>query len=116
MALVVRAFPVLPGREAEFRSFAAAMTNERAAEAAAFYKGLGVRQESWHLQRTAHGDWVIGVTDVDAPARRAPQYAAAQEAFHRWFKDQVLHLTGIDPDTQPLGPPTEELFSWPSSR
>jgi hypothetical protein len=114
MSLVVRAFPVLPGREAGLRSFAAALASDRAAEAAAFYGGLGVRHESWHLQQTDHGPWLIGVTDVDVPAKRAPEYAAAQEGFHRWFKDQVLYFTGIDPDTQPLGPPTEEIFSWPA--
>ena len=114
MALVVRAFPVLPGKEAGLRAFAGALAKERAAEAAVFYAGLGVRHESWHLQKHEHGTWVIGVTDVDAPAQRAPQYAAAQEKFHRWFKDQVLQFTGIDPDTQPLGPPTEEVFSWPA--
>ncbi|MGH9443710.1 MAG: hypothetical protein ACRD16_15715 [Thermoanaerobaculia bacterium] len=112
MPLVVRAFPVLPNREAGLKSFAASLAGERGAEATAFYRGLGVRHESWHVQRTEHGTWVIGVTDVDDPGRRAPQYAAAQADFHRWFKDQVLDLTGIDPDTQPLGPPTEVIFSW----
>jgi len=24
----------------------------------------------------------------------------------------VLHLTGIDPNTEPLGPPTTQVFAW----
>jgi hypothetical protein len=32
--------------------------------------------------------------------------------FDSWFKEQVLHLTGINPAEQPLGPPTTQVFAW----
>ena len=38
------------------------------------------------------------------------EYAASEAPFDRWFKNQVRTLTGIDPDTTPLGPPTECIF------
>jgi hypothetical protein len=46
------------------------------------------------------------------PSEAAQRYADATEAFHVWFKSQILSLTGVDPNITPLGPPTKELFSW----
>ncbi len=62
MQLLVRAFPVLPGKEGQMREFAATVRTTRAAESADFYRRMGVARESWHLQDTPHGTWVIGVT------------------------------------------------------
>ena len=112
MPLVVRAFPVLEGKESVVRAFAKSLATDRAAAAARFYTRLGVTHESWHLQETPHGLWVIAVTDVDAPTERAEQYSASRGEFDEWFKAQVLALSGIDPTTQPLGPPTEQIFAW----
>lgn len=108
--LVVRAFPVLPGKEQEIRKLAAEMAGPRRQDAEEFYKSFGVHRESWHFQETPHGPIVIGVTEVDDAEKKAPQYAQSQRAFDRWFKDQVRNLTGVDPDTQPLGPPSEVIF------
>jgi hypothetical protein len=112
MELLVRAFPVLAGKEPELRSFARALQTTRAAEAADFYERFGVARESWHLQETPHGPWVIGVTQIpERPIEAAAEeYAGSQDPFDRWFKDQVKLVTGIDPDETPLGPPTESIF------
>ena len=56
--------------------------------------------------------WRRGVTMADDPDEAAPRFAGASEAFHSWFKDQILELSGVDPSRQPLGPPTKEVFSW----
>jgi uncharacterized damage-inducible protein DinB len=111
MSYVVRAFPVLEGQEGRVRELARAMAGERSAEAARFYAAFGVRHESWHLQQTPNGLWVIAVSDIDQPDQRAVEYAASTEEFAGWFKQQVLALSGIDPETRPLGPPTETLLS-----
>jgi uncharacterized damage-inducible protein DinB len=111
MSYVVRAFPVLEGQEERVRELARAMAGERSAEASRFYAAFGVRHESWHLQQTPNGPWVIAVSDIDQPDQRAVEYAASTEEFAGWFKQQVLALSGIDPETQPLGPPTETLLS-----
>ena len=114
MPLVVRAFPVLPGKEEQLREMAAAMAGDRRAEAAEFYRSFGVTRESWHLQHTDHGAWVIGVTDVpDDLEAKAQAYATSERPFDRWFKNQVLAISGIDPDVEPLGPPTQTLFEFP---
>ena len=115
MSLVVRAFPVLAGKENVVRAFAKSLATDRAAEVAHFYTCFGVKSESWHLQETPSGLWVIAVTDVDAPTKRAEQYSSSHAEFDEWFKAQVLALSGIDPSTQPLGPPTERIFAWPTA-
>ena len=112
MPFVVRAFPVLAGREESVRQLARSMSTERAAQTTEFYARHGVSHESWHVQETPAGMWVIAVSDIDAPADRARNYSASQQEFDAWFKSQVLHMTGIDPQTQPLGPATEEIFAW----
>ena len=52
---------------------------------------------------------------IDNPAETAPRYASASEEFHAWFKSQVLHLSGVDPNVTPLGPPTTQVFAWSDS-
>lgn len=111
MPLIVRTFPVLPGKEEDIRKLAAELAGPRREEAREFYKSFGVVRESWHYQETPHGPLVIGVTEIaDDPVAKAQEYAESNRPFDRWFKDQVRNLTGIDPDVQPLGPPSEVIF------
>ena len=111
MPQVVRAFP-LRGSIADLNAFARALAGPRSGDAARFYRHYGVERESWHLQHTDHGPWVIAVTELADPVEAAPRYAQAIEAFHLWFKSQVESLTGIDPNIAPLGPATRTVFSW----
>jgi len=106
---------VLPGKEGVVRAFAKSLTTDRAADVAQFYALFGVKYESWHLQETPSGLWVIAVTEIDVPTKRAEQYSSSHAEFDEWFKSQVFELSGIDPITQPLGPPTEEIFAWPNA-
>jgi hypothetical protein len=110
--LLVRAFPLLAGKEAELRQFAEAVSTTRAGEVADFHRRMGIARESWHMQQTPFGTWVIGVTEMSQrPLQAAAQeYAASQHGFDRWFKEQVKTISGIDPETTPLGPPTECIF------
>ena len=117
MATVVRAFPVLPGKEEAVREFARTIGGPRQKDTTEFYRRVGVCQESWHMQDTPQGPWVIVVTDCTRPPDQvARDYAASQHPFDRWFKDQVHELSGIHPDKTPLGPPTEPLYSWTADK
>jgi hypothetical protein len=113
--MVVRALP-LRSTVAGLHAFAAALTGARAADADRFYRHYGVEHESWHVQETDNGPWVIAVTTLADPDEAAPRYADATEEFHVWFKKQVLSLTGVDPNKKPLGPPTTEVFSWSAQK
>ena len=111
MPVLVRAFPIRKP-VADLHAFATALANERHEDATAFYRQLGVSHESWHLQQTPSGPWVLGVTVVDNPTAAGPRYAASSAEFDRWFKDQVKYLSGVDPEREPLGPPTTQVFAW----
>jgi hypothetical protein len=112
---IVRAFPILPGRENDAREVARQMTADRASEAAAFFQQMGVAHESWHEQETPAGRWLIVVTEMadEAVEPSAARYVASGEAFETWFKAAVQRITGVDPATAPLGPPTRCVMSWP---
>lgn len=112
MSYVVRAFPLLPGKEDTFRRFAQELRVTKARETRDFFARYGVRHESWHLQTTPNGQWVIVVTDISQrPVDEvASDYASSAADFDVWFKSQVKEISGIDPDEQPLGPPTECAF------
>ena len=113
MHLVVRAFPVLPSKERDVEAFARELAGPRGADAHEFYRGLGVRRETWHFQPGPFGSQVIVVTEIEDVVPAAAAFAEAQEPFHRWFKEQVLRISSIDPNTDPLGPPSTQLFAWP---
>jgi hypothetical protein len=112
MPLIVRAFPVLSGMKEEVQELARQLTGRRAADAGEFYRSYDIAHESWHLQQSAGGWQVIVVTEVGDLDPAASAYAASQRPFDRWFKDEVKRLTGVSPDQDPLGPPTEEIFHW----
>lgn len=104
MALVVRAFPV--DDRVRVDGFVREL-HDRETEARRFYTELGVRRESWFFQPhpAGGGNVVIGVTDVEEPLEpKAAQYADASDPFSTWFKAHIYALSGVDPDTTPLGP------------
>lgn len=111
MALLVRAFP-LKGSAADLDRFTSALKGPRRADAEAFYEGHGVTHESWYLQQTEQGPWVIGLTQVRDVAESAPRFASGDQGFVAWFKQQILDLTGVDSSTEPLGPPTKLVYDW----
>ena len=110
MTLLVRAFPVICDRS-EVEKLTAEM-NERSADVRRFYESFGVTRESWFLQETEHGPMVIGVTEVNDLETAAQDYAQTTEHFAAWFKNRVKEISGIDPNEQPLGPPTEQIFEF----
>lgn len=113
MHLVVRAYAVLPSKEPDVEAFARELAGPRRAEADAFYRGLGVHRETWHFQPGPFGAQVIVVTEVEDVERAARAFADAQQAFHLWFKDQVLRISAVDATTEPVGPATTQVFAWP---
>ncbi|QJR14355.1 hypothetical protein [Usitatibacter palustris] len=112
MPFLVRAFPVLPGKENQLRQMATELAGPRTESVGGFYRNLGVSHESWFLQKTPQGDFIIVITQIDNAEKRAEEYAVRDDGFTEWFKARVRSLSGIDPDTQPLGPPTEQIFEW----
>ncbi len=114
MALVVRAFPVDDRNRVD--AFVREL-HERENEAREFFTSLGVRHESWFYQERPAGDVVIGVTEVEEPLEvKAAEYSEASDLFSTWFKAHVYALSGVDPDTTPLGPASEMVHDSSNGR
>ena len=111
MGLVVRAFPLLPGKREALQVFVTELS-ERRRETDEFYKAFGVTRESVYIQKMPQGDRVIVCTDLGDVVSPARAFAAEQAPFNAWFKAKVLELTGFDLNVQPLGPDSTQLFDW----
>jgi hypothetical protein len=111
MSLLVRAFP-LRASVADLQAFVSALQKERRAEALAFYRSHGVTHESYYLQETPMGNLVIGLTQVDDVPTASASFAQAQTGFAAWFKQQIMALSGVNPDETPEGPPTTLVYEY----
>lgn len=112
MRILVRAFPVLPGKEGQVRELAEEVHGERRFQADEFYRRMGISRETWHLQQTDAGPMVIVCTEVADLEEAVRAYAASEHPFDTWLKSQVRRVSGIDPNQQPAGPFTEQVFEW----
>jgi hypothetical protein len=112
MELLVRAFHIPESRIEEFRSFSEELLRRRRRDTDSLFRRFGVASESWHVQRTAGGAIVILTTWVDDLERAPRALAASRDPFHVWFKQQLLRLTGTDPNREPLGPSKQVVFEW----
>lgn len=113
MDMIVRAFPLREGKEESLRALTDQLRADKGREARSFYERFGVARETWHVQTTPQGTWVICATRIgpQKPVEAiASSFATSTDAFDRWFKQQVENLTGINPDVEPLGPATECIF------
>lgn len=111
MSLLVRAYPLV-GSIADLEQFVHEAETSRREDMDRMYRAYGVAHESWHLQDTPSGPWVISVALIDEPAAAGARFAASEDSFDCWFKGCVRTLSGVDPATQPLGPATTQVFSW----
>ena len=110
MSMLVRAFPLRRSID-DVRAFAAAL-EQRSAETDAFYRRFGISYESFHVQETPDGTWGIAVTVIDDAPQAGRSFAESPAKFDSWFKEQILHLTGVNLAEHPLGPPTKQVFAW----
>jgi len=112
MQQVVRAFPILSGREQEMVQFLEELRNERRAETDVFYRRYGVKRETAYLQKGDSGTILIVVTDIDEPDKNFAEYGASKAQFEAWFKARVESFSGINLDRTPRGPEAQRLHDW----
>ena len=112
MAMVVRAFPLKEGRtRSDVEKFVREL-EEREGEVSQWHATQGVTHESWYLQETDAGPWVIVVNEGSDVKESARRFAQAATDFDTWFKRRVEDLTGVDLSAAPLGPPTTPVYAW----
>ena len=101
--------PLLPGKSDAARFFAQTMSGPRRAELD--QAQTTVTKESWFLQQTPLGDFLIVYYVSPNPKEVHEALAISQEPFDVWFREQVLELTGIDISTPLPGLP-EQILAW----
>ena len=106
------ALPVLPGKREALKEFGKTATSSRRSEFAASERRLGIPKEAWFLQTTPQGDFALVYLEARDPAKALGEFARSQDAFDRWFKDQVKAITGVDLNQPPAGPPPEQVISF----
>jgi len=109
MPAIAFAVPVLPGKSDQMRQFARETHGPRLEEYRASDRRLGASRESWHLQHTPQGDFVLVYFEATDVQRVFSQFAASRDPFDVWFKQQVLEISGIDFNEPPPAAPSECL-------
>ena len=95
MALMAAAFPILPGKTADWQAFIDELSGPRHAEFAESRRTMGV-QERTFLQHTPMGDLVIVTLEGDNPEQAFGRFVHGTDAFTKWFLGKTLELHGID--------------------
>jgi hypothetical protein len=114
MAVFNGAFPILPGKEQGGRDFAAACMGERGKGFAAQQARSGITRETWALQETPMGSFMLVWFEAPDIEKAFTDLATSGDEFSSWFRGQVTDLTGVDLGAPPESPPPDVLVDWTS--
>ncbi len=90
------AWPVLAGKEEEWRRFMQQLEGSRFEECELAKRRLGVeRARSW-LQRNRAGVWALTYVEVEDPASAVAALADSEEPFERWFRGRIEEMLGVE--------------------
>ncbi len=109
MKSIAMMVPVLPNKKEQLAQFAKSLKGERAAEYAESQES--VRRETWFLQTTPMGDFLIVYFEAPDPAGVFAALAESTTTFDTWFRNQAHEITGID-FSKPTGPLPEVVFNY----
>ena len=103
-------FPVLPGKEAAARAWAAALAGPRKDEFAALQRAAELTRETLALQATPAG--TVLLVWFEGNVTRAFEVIASDDPFAAWHRGQIKDITGVDLRAPAAGPPPETLLDW----
>ena|ERR1700722_2345945 len=109
MAVFNGAFPILPGKEQAGRDFAAVCVGERRREFEAQLAKDGITRETWALQETPMGSFMLVWFEAPDIEKAFTRLATSDDEFTVWFRHQVKDLTGVDLAAPPESPPPDVL-------
>ena len=104
MSLIALAAPILPGKREQWDAFIAEIAGPRRSEFNASRQRYGVHERTFH-QETPMGDIVLVTLEGDNPMEAFGAMANADDAFTRWFVQQVREIHGFDLGQPPENPP-----------
>ena len=114
MAVFNGAFPILPGKEGAARAFAEAVAGPRKAEFDEMQARAGVQRETWAVQQTDAGSFMLVWFEGPDIEAAFTDLATGQDDFTVWFRGQIQGVTGLDmaePPGDDAAPP-EVVFEW----
>jgi hypothetical protein len=104
-------FPIQAGKEEETRAFATEALGARLAGFEAHHARAGTTRETWALQETPMGSFMLVWFEGDVD-KAFSDLATNDSDFVKWFRGRVLDLTGVDLAAPPEGPPPAVLVDW----
>ncbi len=110
MAVFNAAFPILPGKTDAARAFASDVTGARKAEFNDMQKRAGTARETWSLQETPAGAFILVWFEGNVE-KAFDDLATASDDFTVWFRAQIKNVTGVDMSEPAEGGP-ELLVEW----
>ena len=108
MPMMAVAFPILPGKTDEWRTWMSELNTSRRAEFVESRRRAGVRERTF-LQPTPMGDLVIVTLEGDDPGRAFGQMMGADDAFTTWFIERAKAVHGVDVSAPTTGGHPSEL-------
>jgi hypothetical protein len=106
MPLMAVAFPILPGKTAEWHAWMEELNGPRREEFLDSRRRAGVHERAF-LQPTPMGDLVIVTLEGEDPARSFGQMVEAKDAFMTWFIERAKAIHGVDLTAPMTGAPSE---------
>lgn len=90
-------FPILEDKVDEWLNFAKEINTTRKEEFTQMHKRIGVKKESWFLQKSSEGYSVVVYTEAENEDFME-NFKKDRSAFSDWFRKQVSELQDIDLD------------------
>jgi hypothetical protein len=106
MPMLAVAFPILPGKTAEWRSWMEEMNGPQYQEFVESRRQAGVHERTF-LQSTPMGDLVIVTLEGDDPEHAFGKMLSANDAFTKSFVERAKAIHGLDPSVVASGPPSK---------
>ena len=103
------AVPILPGQTEHWHRFMNALQGEKSREYRASREKLGVRERAF-LQQTPQGDMVIVTLEGNEPEAALARFGQGNDAFTKWFVDEVKAIHALDLTSPPQGPMPQLLI------
>jgi hypothetical protein len=106
------AMPVLPGKKDALLQFMKDITGPMKKDFERSRKHLGIKRESWFLQSSPEGDWLLVYMEAEQVARALGDFAVSKDPFEVLQRHNMKEFTGVDMSVPTQGPPPAQLFAY----
>jgi hypothetical protein len=104
--------PVLPGKKDALMALVKDVTGPMKKDFERSEKHLGIKKESWYLQSSAEGDWLLVYMEANEIAKAFGDFAVSKDPFEVLLRNTLKEITGVDFSVPPQGPPPAQLFGY----